>query len=426
MPDFKPAKVVLAILLFLSLTLSGCTTNPVTGERQLQLIPIEEEKIGEEQYQPTLQTQGGKYLVDEELSNYVSSIGQRLAKVSDRPDLPYEFTVLNSGVPNAWALPGGKIAINRGLLMELENEAQLAAVLSHEIVHAAASHSAQRMQQGLLINAGIAGLGVALSDADYGQMLMGGAALGAQLTLAKYGRGHELESDKYGMQYMAEAGYNPQAAVELQELFVRLSEGQKTDFISGLFASHPPSMERVRANEQTAKKLGTEGRIGAETYREKMAFLRKSQPAYDLQEEAAKLAGEKRYDQALAKINQALEIIPNEPSFHSMRGQLLKLTGKPQEAVASLDKAVELYPEMFSYRLQRGTVHQELGNLEAARTDLRASIESVPTSLGFLELGNVALAQGQPGDARQYYETAASAGGEIGARAQRKLAQLDR
>lgn len=109
--------------------------------------------MGAEQYIPTQQTQGGRFYVDPELTLYVQQVGQKLARVSDRPDLPFEFVVLNSSVPNAWALPGGKIAVNRGLLVLLEDEAELAAVLGHEIVHAAARHSAAAMSQQTLLNA---------------------------------------------------------------------------------------------------------------------------------------------------------------------------------------------------------------------------------------------------------------------------------
>src|SRR5690554_2524925 len=118
------------------LLLTGCSVNPVTGDRQLSLIGESEElAMGAEQYIPTQQTQGGQFYVDPELTLYIRDVGNKLARVSARPDLPYEFVVLNSSVPNAWALPGGKIAINRGLLTELEDEAQLASVLGHEIVH---------------------------------------------------------------------------------------------------------------------------------------------------------------------------------------------------------------------------------------------------------------------------------------------------
>ena len=105
------------VAIALALTLSGCSVNPVTGENQLSLIGESQElAMGAEQYVPTQQTQGGRFYVDPELTLYVSEVGQKMARVSDRPDLPYEFVVLNSSVPNAWALPGGKIAINRGLL----------------------------------------------------------------------------------------------------------------------------------------------------------------------------------------------------------------------------------------------------------------------------------------------------------------------
>lgn len=122
--------------------MTGCVINPVTGDRELALVSADQEiAIGEQQYAPSQQMQGGEYSIDPELTAYVKGVGDRLAAVSDR-QLPYEFVVLNSSVPNAWALPGGKIAVNRGLLTELGSEAELAAVLGHEIVHAAARNAA--------------------------------------------------------------------------------------------------------------------------------------------------------------------------------------------------------------------------------------------------------------------------------------------
>ena len=137
------------------LTLAACTINPVTGERQLALVSAADEvEIGEAQYFPSRQMQGGDYVREPALTQYVRDVGQRLAAVSDRA-LPYEFVVLDNSVPNAWALPGGKIAVNRGLLVELDSEAELAAVLGHEIVHAAARHGALAMQRGLLLQGAV-------------------------------------------------------------------------------------------------------------------------------------------------------------------------------------------------------------------------------------------------------------------------------
>ncbi|HJR69274.1 MAG TPA: M48 family metalloprotease, partial [Gammaproteobacteria bacterium] len=225
--------------------LAGCVINPVTGDRELALISADQEvAIGEQQYAPSQQMQGGDYTLDPALTAYVAGVGRRLAAVSDRA-LPYEFVVLNNSVPNAWALPGGKIAVNRGLLVELQSEAELAAVLGHEIVHAAARHGALAMQRGLLLQGALLATQVAAQRGDYGGLTVGAASLGAQLLSQRNSRGAELESDLYGMRYMAAAGYDPSAAVTLQETFVRLSEqsGRDSGRLATLFASHPPSAE---------------------------------------------------------------------------------------------------------------------------------------------------------------------------------------
>jgi len=412
-------------VLALLLALAGCSTNPVTGERQLSLIPESQElSMGAEQYTPTQQTQGGQFYLDPELTVYVREVGQKLAAVSDRPDLPYEFVVLNSSVPNAWALPGGKIAINRGLLTRLEDEAQMASVLGHEIVHAAARHSVQRMQQGMLISAGVAGLGFALSDNEWGGLLMGGAALGAQLALAQYSQGDELESDHYGIEYMVEAGYDPQAAVELQELFVELSEGRQSGFVDGLFASHPPSQKRVEENRKLSQKLGTGGYRGKDVYDRKLATARKLQPAYDAHDAALKLASEDDLKGALAKVNEAIRIEPDEAMFYALRGRIYEAQDATDKAEKDFEKAVQLYPEMFSYRLYNGLNALDQNNLDKARENLTRANEVVPTSIAFLRLGDVALKQDRRDEAIRYYSTAAEAEGSVAEEARRKLADL--
>lgn len=413
------------LIFVLATVLAGCSVNPVTGEKQLSLIGESQElAMGAEQYVPTQQTQGGQFYVDPELGLYVSEVGRKMAAVSDRPDLPYEFVVLNSSVPNAWALPGGKIAINRGLLTELENEAQLASVLGHEIVHAAARHSVQRMQQGMLISAGVAGLGFALSDNEWAGLIMGGAALGAQLALAQYSQGDELESDHYGILYMKEAGYDPAAAVELQEIFLRLSEGRNPGFIEGMFATHPPSAKRVKENRELAQKIGTGGYRGEEVYKRKLTELRSLQPAYDAHDKALELASKGDMAAALEKINEAIRILPREAMFYALRGRILEEQKQPQKAAEDFEKAVSLYPEMFKYRLYNGLNALRLNNLDKARENLVRANEVVPTSIAFLRLGDVAVKQNNRKEAVAYYSKAAEAGGDVAEEAKRKLAAL--
>lgn len=405
--------------------LSGCSVNPVTGEKQLSLIPESQElAIGKEQYKPTQQIQGGQFYLDPELNLYVSEVGQKLARVSDRPDLPYEFVVLNSSVPNAWALPSGKIAINRGLLTELEDEAQLASVLGHEIVHAAARHSVQRMQQGMLISAGVAGLGYALTDNEWSGLIMGGAALGAQLALAQYSQGDELESDHYGIRYMVKAGYDPQAAVELQEVFVKLSEGRQTNFLQGLFASHPPSRKRVVENQKLVDQLSTNGYRGREVYQKKLSFLRSRQPAYDAHDEAMKLASDGDMKAALAKVNEAIKLEPEEAAFYALRGRIHEEQKELAKAEADFDKAVSLYPEMFTYQLYNGLNALKQDKLTKAREHLTRANETVPTSIAYLRLGDIAVKQNRRDEAISHYSKAAESHGPIADEAKRKLAQL--
>jgi predicted Zn-dependent protease len=407
------------------LLLTGCSVNPVTGERQLSLIGEGQElAMGAEQYTPTQQTQGGQFYIDPELTLYVSEVGQKLARVSDRPDLPYEFVVLNSSVPNAWALPGGKIAVNRGLLTKFEDEAQLASVLGHEIVHAAARHSVQRMQQGMLISAGVAGLGFALSDNEWAGLLMGGAAVGAQLALAQYGQGDELESDHYGILYMKKAGYDPQAAVELQEIFLELSKGQQAGFVNGLFATHPPSAKRVRENSKLVSEIGGGGYRGADVYKKKTSTLRKVQPAYDAHDQAMKLASDGDMNGALKKVNEAINLLPREAMFYSLRGRIYQEQNKHDKASADFDKAVSLYPEMFVYRLHNGLTALQLNNLDKARDNLTRANQVVPTSIAFLRLGDIAVKDNNRKEAIAYYSTAAESSGEIAEEARRKLAAL--
>lgn len=428
-PVFRSSTLqTLSALVVLLLTFNACTVNPVTGERELNLISESEEiQIGQENYTPTVQSQGGRYYLDPALNDYVSSVTLKVAQQSDRPDLPYEVVIINSNVPNAWALPGGKMAINRGLLLEMENEAQLAAVMGHEVVHAAARHSAQRMQKGMLINVGLAGVGAVLAvrDNPYAPLILGGAAVGAQLALARYSREHELESDRFGTRYMAEAGYNPQQAAELQRVFLRLSEGNNPGFISGLFQTHPPSRERVEANERLAAELGAEGRIGEEKYQAMTAGIRKNKPAYDLYETAMKQHREGDTEAALSSINQAIEKLPKEAAFLALRGDIQHEKEDSGAALSDYNEAVNLYPEMFSYTLGRGLVHRSLSNWPEAEADFRRSIESVPTSIAHLGLGDALRAQGQPDQARGHYQVAAQAEGEVGETARRRLQQLN-
>lgn len=414
------------VLLFSFGLLSACAVNPVTGKQELSLVSEQEEiSIGKQNYLPAQQSQGGEYTVDKELTEYVNSVGQQLVKVSDRPSLPYEFVVLNNGVPNAWALPGGKIALNRGLLLELNNEAELAAVLSHEIVHAAARHGAKSVERGMLFNIGLIGIGAAVGDEQNADLIVGAAGVSAGLISKKYGRDAELESDRYGMEYMVRAGYNPEAAVALQETFVRLSEGKKSNWLQGLFASHPPSPERVAANRQHVQRLGAKGKLGAEEYQAKIAHLKKTKPAYEAHDKGRKALQEKKPDQALDFAAEAIRIEPREALFYTLQGDAWQAKEQPDKAEASYTQAIEYNENLFAPYLQRGLARTALGKDALAAEDLEHSAKLLPTAPAYLGLGNLASRTGDAQKAINYYRQATASNTASGKQAGAELAHLD-
>lgn len=407
--------------------LTACSVNPVTGERQLSLMSAEQEvAVGAQHYVPSQQSQGGRYVVDPELTLYVQQLNKRLAEVSDRPNLPYEIVVLNNGVPNAWALPGGKMAINRGLLVELKDESQLAAVLGHEIVHAAARHGATQQTRNMLLQAGMMAAGVAAAETDsqYGGLAMGALGVGAQAWQAQYSRSHELEADRYGVEYMVEAGYDPEGAVELQKTFMELSKNQNRNWLEGLFASHPPSQERMELNRQLAQQYGNGGVRNKEKFMRATRQLREDQPAYDKYEQAGKIASEGDYDKALNLVESAIKQQPKENLFWEMKGRLLVAKERQKDAIAAFDRSIAANPEFFRPLVLRGVTHKKLGNNRQAESDLEASQKLLPTQLASYHLGELALARGNSADAIGHFRVAAQGGGELGEAAQNQLAKL--
>jgi predicted Zn-dependent protease len=417
------ARAIVSLLLYC--WLGGCAVNPVTGDRELILVSGEQElAMGAQNYAPMQQSQGGVYDVDPALTAYVRSIGERLAASSDAK-LPYEFVVLNNSVPNAWALPGGKIAINRGLLTELQSEAELSAVLSHEIVHAAARHTAQQMSRGMLMQGLVVATSVATNDSSYGNLAVGGANVAAQLTMMKYGRSAELESDKYGMRYMSKAGYDPQGAIALQETFVRLSEDRDEDWLSGLFASHPPSKERVQANKKTAEKLPVGGTIGVDSFKRAMSKTLAAKPAYDAYDEGREALAEKNTDAALAHANEALALNSGEAHFHALRGDVRLLNDQFDMAVTNYNRAINRRGDFFYYFVQRGLAKRKLGQVDAAIVDLERSIDLLPTAPAHYTLGTIKEERGLLQEAIDHYKVVAKSGGEYGKTAREAMVRLE-
>src|SRR5690606_6500028 len=196
--------LALTTLALLVSGLSSCSINPATGQGNLVMMSENRElEIGAEEHAKVMQ--GMQVLEDERINAYVNEVGQRMAAVSHRSDLSFTFTVIDSPEINAFALPGGYVYINRGLLAYLNSEAELAAVLGHEIGHITARHAVQQQARGRLagIAAGVGGVvaAVATGSGYIGSQIMDVGSLWAQAGLSGFGREHELEADTLGAEY---------------------------------------------------------------------------------------------------------------------------------------------------------------------------------------------------------------------------------
>ena len=237
------------VFLFLILSLSGCAVNPVTGKQDFVVLSEEQEIQMGREYNAQILRQYQIY-EDEKIQNYVQSIGESLAKKSHRPNLIYRFTVLDSPEINAFALPGGYIYINRGLMAYMSSEEELAAVLGHEIGHVTARHSVRQYSQAQLM-----GVLSAAIEINSGRTAGDLANLASGALLSGYGREMELEADDLGAQYIYQDGYSPQgmydvlAVLKDQEIYskkVAKQRGIEPRNYHGVFASHPSNDKRLQ------------------------------------------------------------------------------------------------------------------------------------------------------------------------------------
>ncbi len=230
-------------LLLLSAVGAGCATNPVTGKRQLRFISVEQEVAMGQEAAPEFEKEFGGKLANPALQSYVRQVGAKLGRASDRQDVTYEYALLASDVPNAFALPGGKIYVTAGLMKLMTNERQLAGVLGHETAHVAAGHSVDQLQKqmGLSVLAQLAGKAL---GGKKGEAAEAGAKIAGGMISLRYSRQHEDEADEFGMKYLTAAGYSPWGMVELLEKLKGTADEQPSR-IGAMFRTHPYTADRI-------------------------------------------------------------------------------------------------------------------------------------------------------------------------------------
>jgi predicted Zn-dependent protease len=221
----------------------GCAVNPATGEREISLVSESQEIAMGQEYDPQIVASMGLY-PDSQVQRYVRDIGLRMAAQSERPELPWTFRVIDDPVVNAFAVPGGFIYVTRGIMGYMDNEAQLAAVLGHEIGHVTARHTAQQITRTQLATGALL-VGSVLSETVAG--VAGEASQGLQLLFLKFGRDDERQSDDLAFRYMARTNYDVREIPDVFGMLARVSEAQGGGRVPEWLSTHPDPGNREQA-----------------------------------------------------------------------------------------------------------------------------------------------------------------------------------
>jgi metalloendopeptidase OMA1, mitochondrial len=231
----------LASLFVLVILVSSCVTTPVSNKSALILVPFEQElALGVQAFDEIKKNE--KESTNTRLKEIVNRVGKRIAAVSDMPDLDWEFKLIESEQQNAFALPGGKVAIYTGILPVALNEAGLATIMGHEIGHAIARHGAQRMSQQMILQGAMSAAAVNISN----PMIMTALGVGANIGITlPFSRANESEADDIGLVYMARAGYEPSEAINFWSRF----NVEKKEKPPELLSTHPSDDTRIQSLE---------------------------------------------------------------------------------------------------------------------------------------------------------------------------------
>jgi len=360
----------------------GCATNPVTGKSQLMLVSEDEEIQIDKQYSPYQFSADYGTAQDKALNDYIERTGKIITTHTHRRHMPYNFHAVNAIYVNAYAFPGGTIACTRGILLAIDNEAELAALLGHELGHVNARHTAEQMSKGMLTQAVVGGLAVAASaaGAGYGQIASQLGQVGAGALLASYSRDNERQADALGMEYMVRTGYSAQGMVGLMDVLRSMGK-HKPSAIELMFATHPMSDERYRTAVETADTKYPSAKnlpLNRERYMDNTAGLRSQKGAIDEMQKGQKEMAAKNFSAADDHLRKAIKLAPSDYTALVMMSMSQLVQKKWTVGRQYAEMAQKVYPaEAQAYHLS-GFAKIKMKDFEGALEEFSSYEQKLP------------------------------------------------
>lgn len=403
--------------------LTGCATDPITGQQVLVGMSEQDELGIDRKHSPQQFSADYGAVQDPELNRYVNEVERSLAKNTHRPDVPYNARVVNANYINAYTFPGGSMACTRGILLDMDSEDELAALLGHETGHVNARHSAKQAGRGMIAQAGAMAVNVAVAMSDYrGAAPLANIAsqVGASALLAGYSRNDERQADALGLDYMTRAGYNPDGMVNLMDM-LRSQHKEKPSLLQTMFSSHPMSDERYATAQREATDAYGSYRgkaLSRERYMDHTASLRRLAPAIKAQQEGESLMAKKSLDEAESRFDKALKVAPDDYCGNVLMGKCLLAQKEYANADRHFSRASEIYPGEGQAIYQRGVSKLALGRGPEALAAFNAYDQVLPGNATTLFLKGVAYETMQDKRAASQHYAAYIRSGQKDAQAQ--------
>lgn len=367
--------------------LVGCATNPVTGRKQFMLMSEDSEISLDRQHAPHQISEDFGGFPDPAVNAYLSDVGARMAAVTHRPHMPYSFQCVNASYINAYAFPGGTIACTRGILSGMENEAQLAALIGHELGHVNYRHTGSRQSKGmgLQVLVALGAIAAGMKDEDLVPVveLMGG--LGAGLLLARYSRQDERQADAVGMEYMVKAGHNPAGMEQLMQLLVRSHERQP-NALELMFATHPMSSERLDTARRSVRGIYAAHAgipVNRELYMDGIAPVRAQAPVIRNIQRADLAMSQRHWTEAEGAYRTALAA-SRESDYEALIkiSHCLRIQKRTDESLRYAQLAKQVMPGEAQAHAASGLAALEGGKSAAALAEFKAYERVLPGNPG--------------------------------------------